>query len=413
MSHEEIYDSVFPMNSQSLNNSASEWTALQNQLSAHVTWGIAAAMKEIAGWEGEAADAANQALNALSKSGFETEQVMTSVSSRLHQAGFAVDAIKAAVPPPEQPAGLPLTILDIIDPKTPLETKAAAERAEELRQQAIRAMNDIYVPTLKPVGDAVPAFVAPNDPTSGGPGVDGGGGGYGSTVPGWLSGTGGGASTGGGAGSGAMGNASPHQDPLTSQSAATGSPDAAAGGAAASGSGADGAASTLASARGVDPTSASPNATTPASYTPTGAAADGSSNTSNAVGGGHSAGGGSGAGAGGGAFGGPLGNTRARREEEKRNGVDGVTGLGVGALGGAMAGALASGGETIRPGTGVAAAAKSAPPMGLLPGARGSSGDEDKKHETPSYLITAEHGSELIGDIAPTAPPVLGAWDRE
>ncbi|SDI95214.1 hypothetical protein SAMN05444695_12327, partial [Rhodococcus triatomae] len=35
--------------------------------------------------------------------------------------------------------------------------------------------------------------------------------------------------------------------------------------------------------------------------------------------------------------------------------------------------------------------------------------DDDKEHKTPSYLVNMENGNELIGDLDPVAPPVIGA----
>jgi len=40
--------------------------------------------------------------------------------------------------------------------------------------------------------------------------------------------------------------------------------------------------------------------------------------------------------------------------------------------------------------------------------ARGAGGGDDLEHNTPSYLITQEHGSEIVGALPLVAPPVIG-----
>jgi hypothetical protein len=41
-------------------------------------------------------------------------------------------------------------------------------------------------------------------------------------------------------------------------------------------------------------------------------------------------------------------------------------------------------------------------------GGRGAKGQEDFEHDTPSYLITEENGSELVGELPKVAPAVIG-----
>ncbi|WP_051898695.1 hypothetical protein [Sciscionella sediminilitoris] len=39
---------------------------------------------------------------------------------------------------------------------------------------------------------------------------------------------------------------------------------------------------------------------------------------------------------------------------------------------------------------------------------RGGKGGEDQEHETASYLVSEEHGDQIVGELPPTVPPVLG-----
>ncbi|EOM77017.1 hypothetical protein DW322_06390 [Rhodococcus rhodnii] len=49
-----------------------------------------------------------------------------------------------------------------------------------------------------------------------------------------------------------------------------------------------------------------------------------------------------------------------------------------------------------------------APMMAAAPGGARANGAEDTEHETPSYLVTVDNGNELVGDLAPVSPPVIG-----
>ncbi|MFG1791765.1 hypothetical protein [Nocardia sp. NPDC049149] len=45
---------------------------------------------------------------------------------------------------------------------------------------------------------------------------------------------------------------------------------------------------------------------------------------------------------------------------------------------------------------------------GMFPPGRGSQREDDDEHKSPRYLRTEEHAKELIGEVKPTVPPVLG-----
>ena len=106
-------------------------------------------------------------------------------------------------------------------------------------------------------------------------------------------------------------------------------------------------------------------------------------------------------GSGGGVGGGGVGGSGSGGFGSSAGGSTGVGG-GVGAGGGAGAGA---GGSAVG---GAAAGARGAAGGGMGAGGRGAKGQDGYEHDTPSYLITEENGSELVGELPKVAPAVIG-----
>jgi len=79
----------------------------------------------------------------------------------------------------------------------------------------------------------------------------------------------------------------------------------------------------------------------------------------------------------------------------------GASGIGVGGPSTTAGGAAARGGATTgaRGGAGMG---------GMGAGGGRGRGEDDYEHSTPSYLITEEHGSEIVGALPPVSPPVIG-----
>ena len=46
---------------------------------------------------------------------------------------------------------------------------------------------------------------------------------------------------------------------------------------------------------------------------------------------------------------------------------------------------------------------------GMIPPGIHSRKEDDDRHKTPRFLRTEEHAEELIGEVEPTVPPVIGA----
>lgn len=131
--------------------------------------------------------------------------------------------------------------------------------------------------------------------------------------------------------------------------------------------------------------------------------------------------GGAGAGAAGGMpmggmpMGGMGGGMGGDIERSGRGFGGGMRGAGQGAagsgMGGARSGAGGLAGEGGLGGRGAAGSAGGAggrgggAPMG---GGRGAKGEDDAEHQTASYLVNEDNGSEIVGDLPLTAPPVIG-----
>jgi hypothetical protein len=159
----------------------------------------------------------------------------------------------------------------------------------------------------------------------------------------------------------------------------------------------------------------------PGSYGSGGAGGYGSGGT-----GGPSAGYGSGAGLGAYASGGRAGGSAGGGYRSSGYGGGGSSSGGYGSGGtggygsgsGSAAGAggrVGAGGATATGGgaatgsaTSGAAGGRSAGGGGMAGGGRGAKGEEDFEHNTPSYLITEENGSELVGELPKVAPAVIG-----
>ncbi|EWM15250.1 hypothetical protein [Kutzneria sp. 744] len=102
-------------------------------------------------------------------------------------------------------------------------------------------------------------------------------------------------------------------------------------------------------------------------------------------GGGFGGGAGSGYGSGAGATGGRAGSPGAGNAAGASAAEEAMAG---------RAGAAGARGAAAQGGTGAAGA-----------GGRGGKKEEDKEHKTAAYLVTEEHGSEVVGDLPPAMPP--------
>ncbi|WP_459548125.1 hypothetical protein [Nocardia sp. X0981] len=115
-------------------------------------------------WTGDSADAAQAAAERYSAVANQIGRVFGSVANRLDALAWAAEALRAAVQPP------PNTAVVQIDPDDPTQSVLPglmspeyadqARAAQEVaRQEAVRALNNIYKPTYPPAGSGVPTYV--------------------------------------------------------------------------------------------------------------------------------------------------------------------------------------------------------------------------------------------------------------
>ena len=80
------------------------------------------------------------------------------------------------------------------------------------------------------------------------------------------------------------------------------------------------------------------------------------------------------------------------------------TGAGAAAgIGAEEEGAMRGGAAAGRPGTAGAAGAG-----GMSAGGRGGKKEEDKEHKSAAYLVNDDNANDIVGDLPPTVPPVIG-----
>ena len=397
MSHDAIYAGAQSMRPGALSTHADKWHSVQAALDGMLL-GYRLKIGGIigSGWEGEGADAGRAAVDAFVGSGQRASEVMGSVKSRLQQAASAAEAVRAAVPPPEHVDTAAMLPLALLNPPSAAAMAAAQQRAEEARQEAIRAMNAIYKPAMIPVGNGVPTFAAPVDPTAGGGGAG---------APGSGSGTGGG---GGSSTRGLWSGPGVINQENATDGASNGQPDGAPGSADGSTAASDGSAASGSGSGGSDSGDQGDAAQTSAAATSSDSASGIAAGRPGGAGVGESGSNGAGYGAGGSGFG--INGGAARRRDD-RNDSASAGALGLGAVGGGAMGAPL-GADAVRSGSsvaaGAAAAARSGMPGGVMPHGRNEKGEEDSVHETPGYLINVDNGNELVGEMPPAAPPVLG-----
>lgn len=378
MSREEMLGNVGNLSSQAIAALSDGYMDVASEFG--LAWALLS-LRNITGgeqWTGQAADAANGAIEKLSKPVSDTHASFQTIGLKMRQASSAAGDVRPKVESLLSNAeALPLLLsgADAADLK---------EKREQERREAARILESIYKPTFVDAGTNVPSIMPPETINGvGGPGV----------------GTGSGSGSAGSAGATGSIGAAPYGF-APGEPGAGESPDAAAGTQAATAAPTD--QGTNGAAASTAPVGANtPAATSSASalqHGAAGASALGGTAHGSTSGGGGASGFGSGAVGGGavgsGGFGGAGSNGRAIFTGPVQPGA--APGAGAAATG------AAAGGSTARPGS-------ARPPMGMPMAGRGAgAGQDDTEHQTPSYLINVENGNELIGDLAPVAPPVIG-----
>ncbi|MFI6398375.1 hypothetical protein ACIBED_09720 [Rhodococcus coprophilus] len=374
MEHAEIYRIAQTISPVAMTTLAGEWAKLGKGFSLAIALGTVMIRDRIARhWEG---DAATAALTATARFGDSAQQLCDAaqaVSQKLHIAADVGERVKSSIPPPAE------RIPSAVAALNPVTEAEAVRQAEAIRVQSVRVMESLYKPYYRDSGAAVPVLPPPYVAATGAGGENA----HGARR---LDDTTGARASETGTPVASRLDADERADPGTGPSntgdspgenAANTSPRTSKGGAPPGAFEDSGPATTTpAGAAGPTPlpgqTSASPQSGLPAGLGTSGNAGIGST------------------GSGGGGVSSPWGSS----------------------LGGLAGGAPVSTG-TDRPGQTAAAGSRNgvARPMGMYPGMvpPGATQSSDEQRRVPSYLVTNDHGNELIGSMPDTAPPVLGA----
>lgn len=395
MSHPAIWGHAVELTPAMLDAGAETWRMAHERLAAAVTtlWHD---LEAVLGtdWQGMAADAALAAVATYRDRSTASVDLMGAVSAELDVARHGLAATRENVPPPQSftPSDFARVALAsaTLNPFASVQsvTSLFAEE-EERRAAAVAVMNTVYVPTVLRADGAAPVLPHPIDPAPGGsgPGVGLGSVGLGNiehATPTLVGAT-------GDVGSATSGPADTVAAAGAGQSAAPTAVD----GAGAGGSG-------MADRAGAVPTGptstaggALPGRLGAGESTPVRAASSPSSGAPRdrpGIGGpgaGRSGVGGGGLGSGGG----------TAHPDGPGSGI-----LGERAVGPAGTGATAS----PAPGSSGAAAAGRGGmygPAAMMPGRGGA---DESEHRPASYLVTADNGDALVGDLPLVAPPVIG-----
>jgi hypothetical protein len=470
MDHQAIRTAADGMSEGSIRDAASTWRGLGDSVEGKFTELRQTLSSTIAhGWEGQAASAASITSTRYADHGASLGPAFALTATKMEEAATGAGQTNLMVPPvvPFNAvhaviAGTAKAALGIGSPADDAQQQSAA--AEVSRLQAVRVMNSVYAPVYQQADAGVPTYAAPTAATSpppaqppappappvppwspGGPVPNPGNptpwggthptGGTGTpqggwvptpqtagtvtapaasaTAPGtsqgsagqhWANGSVGNPNAGGGSFSGGGHGSAPSAISSAGYTApgygarGSGSGDYGSGGT--SGYGVGGSGSSGYGAGG---------------YGAGGSGSGGSGRSGFGAGGygagGFGAGGTTGYGAGG-FGGGGSGYGGGSGSGGSGSGGAGGTGRGLGAGPGAGYGSAGSGGGPAGAGGSAATTAggrAGSSGMSGMGGGRGGKGEDDYEHNTPSYLITEENGSELVGEMPAVAPPVIGA----
>lgn len=374
MEHAEIYRIAQTISPVAMTTLAGEWAKLGKGFSLAIALGTVMIRDRIARhWEG---DAATAALTATARFGDSAQQLCDAaqaVSQKLHIAADVGERVKSSIPPPAD------RIPSAVAALNPVTEAEAVRQAEAIRVQAVRVMESLYKPYYRDSGAAVPVLPPPYVAATGAGGDNADG-------TRRLDDATGARASETGAPTASRLDTDERADPVTGPSNAGDSPG-------------DGATNTSpwTSDGGAPPGAFEDSG--PATTTPAGAA--GTTALPGQT------------------YASPPAGSPAGLGTSGNAGIGGTGSGGGGAsspwgsnLGGLAAGAPVSSG-TDRPGQTAAAGSRNgaARPMGMYPGMvpPGATQSSDEQRRVPGYLVTNDHGNELIGSMPDTAPPVLGA----
>ncbi|TQM30817.1 WXG100 family type VII secretion target [Nocardia bhagyanarayanae] len=395
LTHQEIHGKVQLLDPAVLNAGQQAWQTSATGLIESVAEAHNEIRSTIAdGWRGGAAQTAADAVRDFEQRGQQLADVMAAVAQRLGQAGDAAETLRSAVGSPS--GAEPDLSAALLDPNQATGNITTQKTTEHDRQDVVQAMDTIYANAFLQSGSGVPAFPddAPIVPTGNIPGA---------STPGTA------------LGLPVNTVENPEAQPvstLTSTPAPIGEPERETENEPEQRPATDTTPATVTPASAVPITAPPATDTTPAAAKPVTVAADAPSAataapTDRAPRQALSAPVGTASTALTGATLPGSGTTSAedeRKREERRRDAnsEAVTGMGAGAVGGLMGGALAAADNT-RHGSSVASKAAAAR----------AEDEDDELHwvdDDLTFLEPADETGELIGELDPTTPPVVGEW---
>ncbi|MFC6012502.1 hypothetical protein [Nocardia lasii] len=372
LSHVDIYAKVQQMQPGVMQQFGDQWLNISTEISGAAAGLTLQTMQASADLEGAMADAAAAAGKRFLTEIADVHEVVSTVGHRVKAAAFGAEVVRKTVPAPvgDTPnivadSTIPPSVAVLLDAASPGATSSAEQQKEELRLQAVAAMNSGYKPTFRPAGENVPTFVAPTvpgeggDPSAASPGGSGAGGGSGRSEQ----------SSDDQVRTRAQQDKAPQDETIDDEQSPTAATDS-------------GNSSTNPTTS--EPSTSDPSNTAPASTMPAMNAAA-PSGTSPGIGS-------AGSGATGPGTGAPGSGTPA---------------VGAPVPGRSVAGTPVAASATQAGAGGSANGRSMSPGMMPPPGARGGKRSEDEEHQAPEYLRGFHR--ELLGDEEATVPQTLGA----
>ncbi|MGF6883373.1 uncharacterized protein YukE [Nocardia sp. GAS34] len=413
LGYDEIYRGVMQLQPEVLTAGKHAWQTSASGMAQAVQEAnaeVRAAMAD--GWRGSAAQLASEAMQAFESLGQHLSDVMAEVGRRLGQANDAAESLRSSL---SQPVSSSVDLEGaLLDPKHALTTSEMQKTAENVRLDAVRVMNSVYAGVFIPTGNNVPGFpvggMYPHAPVTA-PGstvVAPGGGSADVVTPGLIPASGAHITAAQPDSAHRTDHPAAAQQPATDRTAAPAAVNPA--GVAAPAAPSPPVAATHTSA--VQAAPGEPNASAPqvdrsAPAAPSATAAGamvspGAVKPSNAPTKPQSA------------STKPQGTTSQSSDGDRKDknqqgdqssSGDTASGMGAGIVGGLAGGAVAFGGDTTRPANSVPRPPKQSPDD--------EDYDEDEYYpdfDEPTFLEPAEPGTELVGHLEPTTPPVVGEW---
>ncbi|WP_280491062.1 hypothetical protein [Nocardia asiatica] len=361
LSHQEIYEKAQTMQPGVMHSSAQAWKKIGDAILANMMGLNGKLRTSIAqGWEGASADAVQAATQRFLNELGDIQDVVQGVYQRIEASAFGAEVVKARIPPVPPSAPIPA----LAGAENPAQAVAQQAIEREAHQTAIWAMRNYYVPTYEPAGQGVPTFVAPSSPADG-PGLP---------VSNGLGSTAGFSNSNQQVGSGSSEPTAPG-GPDTQEQPGT---ETAGVSPAATATDSTGSQGTSPQTTGT-PASTTPAGVGPGNTTPTGAPGSAPGQPSSRI------------------------PSLPGPSTSASPGAPGRSAPSPGAV--SAQGNPAAPGVVGRP----AAAGMPGTPGMMPPGARGKSDDENEHKGRPEFLVHERNKIDLIGERAPTVPPVLGA----